>query len=196
MAPCMTWAVQWPPSSLWMDSLRGPVWLETGVCHPKMKARPINIIEEHLLLVTTRGELLRPPPSISCSSGPVRPSLTPRGGRRCRPCWPRTPVYLCQTGAAFDRSRRRTLRCTWEMPHGLRSLWHTAAHTLHDPQSAEERPVLTDSRRHAHTYTQTSMSLWQLEPLSSFCPPSKPNIQVQRRIQALLMHFKNLTIHN
>ena len=56
------------------------------MCHLKMKAWPINIIGEHLLLVTTQGELERSPhPSATPESGwggpssagrPVHPSLT------------------------------------------------------------------------------------------------------------------------
>ncbi|KAI9528922.1 hypothetical protein NQZ68_015688 [Dissostichus eleginoides] len=43
----------------WMASLGLFDWKQ--VCHLKMKAGPINIIGEHLLLVTTQGEQERPP---------------------------------------------------------------------------------------------------------------------------------------
>lgn len=44
-----------------IDGFSGVVWLETGVCCLRMKALVINIIAEHLLLVTIQGWCVRLP---------------------------------------------------------------------------------------------------------------------------------------
>lgn len=119
-------AVQWPPRTLWMDGLSGPVWLETGVCHLRMKAQPINIIGEHLLLVTTQGELDEPPPHPT-----PHPSATPESG--CTgSSHPSLTVGMLAVGCMFgpgtclpqpDQScfwpmEDITLQRTWKMPQG------------------------------------------------------------------------------
>lgn len=133
-------AVQWPPRAPWIDGLFGPVWLETGVCHRRMKAWLINIIGEHLLLVTTQGAMEHLGASISSTrdwvcmwgggaptsaGGPIHPSLTP--GTGCREhAWSRhLPASAGPQISSEDRREnapvhlKNNSRITFSL-----SLWH------------------------------------------------------------------------
>lgn len=189
-------AVQWPPRALWMDGLSGPVWLETGVCHLKMKARPINIIGEHLLLVTTRGEPERPPhPSATpeesgcgglhpLAGGPVHPSLTP--GMLDMGCMfgPGTCLPLPDQSRLWP-IEEKMLQRTWKMPQGAHAFsgtdtphthTHTGqqahTHTLHHQRTllrylTHPPPILDYSQGGRHGLNAWPFSGWWEMPGSS-----------------------------
>ncbi len=97
------------------------------MCHLKMKARPINIIGEHLLLVTTQGEPERPP----------HPSATPEESG----CW----------GAPSSGWRARS-----PITHGGDAGYGVHVGSRHLPASARPEPPLADRRGNAPSHLKNA----------------------------------------